>query len=213
MSNSTGKNNSSASFICSLCMNLAVFVLGTAGTVMCLVSDGIGMLQFYTVLSNIIASLSCLVLALFSIRRRICGKEIPRAVMLLKFTSVCCLSVTFLVVVFVIIPMSGNPARFLLQGYMLFHHLLCPILAFLSFVLFDSLPMSPRRSVAYAMLPTFLYAAVVIILNLTHTITGPYPFMRVYEQPWWLSLIWFVLILGGAYLSAFLLSLTKRRKA
>lgn len=32
--------------------------------------------------------------------------------------------------------------------------------------------------------------------------SGPYPFLRVYDQPIWTSACWFVAIAGGAYLVA-----------
>jgi hypothetical protein len=34
---------------------------------------------------------------------------------------------------------------------------------------------------------------------------GPYPFLHVYEQPVYMSIIWFAAILGGAYFMAWLL--------
>ena len=46
---------------------------------------------------------------------------------------------------------------------------------------------------------------------------GPYPFLFVYEQPWYMSIIWSVVMLGGSYLLAYLLyffkeALNKRKK-
>ena len=37
-------------------------------------------------------------------------------------------------------------------------------------------------------------------------VEGPYPFLRVYEQPVYMSIIWVIVILGSAYGIAFLLA-------
>ena len=42
---------------------------------------------------------------------------------------------------------------------------------------------------------------------------GPYPFLHVYEQPVWASVLWFIAIPGGAYLIALLLRFGRRRCA
>ena len=60
------------------------------------------------------------------------------------------------------------------------------------------------------MIPPVLYAAVIVTLNLTRTVRGPYPFLLVYEQPVWASLLWAGVILGTAWLIALLLVLVKR---
>jgi len=40
---------------------------------------------------------------------------------------------------------------------------------------------------------------------------GPYPFLRVNEQPVYMSVLWVAVIMGGAYLLAWLILLASRR--
>ena len=89
-------------------------------------------------------------------------------------------------------------------------HLLCPVLGLLAFLFAEDHSQLRLRHTLYAMIPTVLYAAVIVTLNLTRTVRGPYPFLLVYEQPVWASLLWAALILGTAWLIALALVLAKR---
>jgi len=192
----------------SILMNLAVSALSAVGTSIIFARSGFGMLEMYTVDSNILAMLSCLVYAVFLIRKLKRGKDVPAWALMAKYASVCCLTVTFLVVVAVLAPMFGPEGyqMMLLRGDMLYHHLFCPILAVLSFFLFDRVPAAPGKAAGIALMPTLAYAAVTVALNLARIIDGPYPFLKVYEQPVWMSFVWVLLIIGGAYAIAFLLA-------
>ena len=78
----------------------------------------------------------------------------------------------------------------------LFHHLLCPILAV------ASLPFLTRirkKDSALAMIPTVIYGIVLYTLNYFRMTDGPYPFLRVHEQPWYMSVVWFVALAAAAY--------------
>jgi hypothetical protein len=85
---------------------------------------------------------------------------------------------------------------------MLYFHLLCPILAILSSLLVDPRGASGLADVRLAIIPTTLYAALLIFLNLIRVVSGPYPFLKVYDQSVWASVGWVVAIVGGAYLIA-----------
>ena len=88
----------------------------------------------------------------------------------------------------------------LLTGTMLFTHLLCPAAALMSFLLLEHRPGLGRKAALTAMIPTAVYAAVAVLLNLLRIWKGPYMFLLVYEQPVWASVLWGIVILGGAYL-------------
>ena len=182
-------------------LNLTVAVLSGTGTVISYGKNGLGMFTFYTVDSNIFAMFVCTVYAAFLIRRAVSEKEVPEQMQMAKYMAVCCLTVTFLVVVLVLAPMVGKDGyqKLLLSNEMKFHHLLCPLLAGLSFFLSDHIPFKPGKAARIAILPTAVYAVVAVILNLLHIISWPYPFLRVYEQPAAVSGLWFALILAGAY--------------
>lgn len=53
-----------------------------------------------------------------------------------------------------------------------------------------------------ALAPTLAYALAAILLNLCRIIEGPYPFLMVYAQPWYASVMWCIVILGIAGLLA-----------
>ena len=119
------------------------------------------------------------------------------------------LSVTFIVVLAVLSPMRGDGINGWL--YMLFNkdftflHTLCPILTILSFVLFEKEPHLNTKSAFTATIPTLVYAILLIILNIVGAVDGPYPFLRVMNQPLYMSFVWFIVIVGGAFFLALLL--------
>lgn len=182
-------------------LNLSAAALSAVGTAISFAKYGVRMFLFYTVDSNIFAMLACTVYALFLCRRIRTGKALPTGVIMTKYAAVCCLSVTFLVVIAVLAPMYG------LQGYrimlltddMLYHHLLCPLLAFFSFFCFDRVPLAAAKAARFAMLPTAIYAVILVTLNFLKLVEGPYPFLRIYRQPAAVSVLWLVVILGGSY--------------
>lgn len=61
-----------------------------------------------------------------------------------------------------------------------------------------------------AIIPTILYAVVLIILNAVGAVVGPYPFLMVRNQPIWASILWFVLIVGMGYAFVHLIAKIKR---
>ena len=187
-----------------LIANLAVAGMALYGTATAARHSGWSILKYYTQLSNLFGALACLVIAGFEIKS-ICAKreKTPAWAYCIQFSAVCCLMVTFLVVLFVLAPDAGkNGYRTMLtQGDMLYHHLLCPILILVAFALLER-PNIPMRAAAYAVIPTLIYGIVTLILNLARKLDGPYPFLQIYRQPAIASVGWFVAIIGGNYLIA-----------
>ena len=162
----------------------------------------------YTELSNMFNMAVCALVALCQLLDLFTGWELPRWVKQLKFWSTSCLTMTFLTVVFILAPMyeDGNGWYIMLfTGSMLYHHFLNPVLAILSLVLFERLPRLSLGQVWWALVPTVLYGLYDLHGNITGTIDGPYPFMRVYDQTIPETLTWFAVILGTDLLYAFLL--------
>ncbi len=194
--------------------NLIVVVLELISLPSVFLDSGLKMIQYYTEDSNLFALVACLILAVCQGAALARKREVPRWAMLLKYMCVCYLTVTFLVVLLILAPTydGGHGYRALLfQGTMLYQHFLCPVLAFLSFVLFEHEPALPQKAAKLAMLPTLIYAVIVIFLNLMRVMVGPYPFLHVYEQPVFMSILWFVVILGGAYAIAWTILWLHRR--
>ncbi len=184
--------------IAALILNLAIGVMALYGAVVSYSHCGIKTFQYYTVLSNLFGAVACLLVAGF----QIAGK-VPSWAYYVQYAASVCLTVTFLVVLFVLAPGAGEHGykTMLLKEDMLYHHLLCPILILVSVILFER-PELPVHCAFYAMLPTFVYGTVTLILNILRKLDGPYPFLHVYEQPVYMSVIWFIAIIGGSYLLA-----------
>ena len=163
--------------------------------------------QFYTNDSNIFALVSSVLYVVSSLNGKKTGVR-------LRFMATSSLTLTFLVVICVLIPLEKESASYLLfDRACFFEHLVCPILSFVSFVFFEDGSALTRKDALSAVLPTAVYASIMIILNMVRVVEGPYPFLRVCEQPLYMSVIWFFVIFGGAYLiSRGILFLAKRQR-
>lgn len=187
-----------------LTLNCAIVLAECVGISLSFMNHGWSSFEFYTEDSNYLAFLSCILMAYFLARNLRRGIPIPRWAHVLRFVATSCLAVTFVVVVLVLAPwmtLQGEPGyqMMLLQGSMLFMHLVCPVLSLVSFALFESDEALTKHDVPYALVPTAIYACVSIVLNVTRTIEGPYPFLRVYQQPIWASVLWVAIIGCGAF--------------
>lgn len=182
-----------------LTLNLVMVAMEIIGAIMSWRQLGVWMFQYYTQDSNLLALAACALLAAFQLRALRTGAAIPLWAQRLKYAAVCCLSVTFLVVVLVLAPMSdGAYGVMLLSGTMLYHHLLCPLAALLGFMLFEKRPALRRIDALLPTLLTLVYAVVLTALNIARVVDGPYPFLRVYAQSVPVSVLWALVMLGGA---------------
>ncbi len=194
----------------SFVLNILIFILEVIGGYLAWIRSGWTFIEFYTEDSNTIAMFTSLFLAVYEYGMIKHGTEtLPGWLKGLKYFAAVSLTLTFLVVVCLLIPMQGgfSAASFLLlDGSMLYRHLLCPALTFISFLWFDPLGILTKKDVLLSLLPTLIYALILMALNLMRVVEGPYPFLRVYEQPVYMSIIWVIVILGSAYGIAFLLA-------
>ena len=150
--------------------------------------------MYYTELSNYLLMTGLIIHVIYLLK----GGEMPRWVIRLKFAGVCTVAVTLVVVVTVLSWFFGL-WYLLTAGVMLYHHTICPLLAVASFLFLEK-EEATREDVRWALLPTLLYGTVMIILNIVGTVVGPYPFLMVRYQPWYMSIIWIIVIVGGAAL-------------
>jgi len=192
----------------SFALHLLLLALELAGAVIEARTNGARMFRYYTVLSNLFVLFAFGAAAWYELGilrgRRF---HVPSWVHVLKYFSVCTVMVTLFVVLFILAPLMGGWRRLpflLFYGAMLYHHLLCPLLAFVSLVFVDRPALDDPRLPRYAVLPTLAYGVVLAILNVLRVLRGPYPFLYVYEQPPWMSALWFVLIVGLGWLLAYL---------
>lgn len=178
--------------------NMALILLDIIGLVVCYGEKGFGLFVYYTQLSNIVALLSsiCLVICLLK-------DKYPKWIRIFRHMSASVVSVTFVVVVFVLAPINtdGYMDSFL-GGSSLYHHTICPIMMFISYVFLEKGETLRLKDVSIALIPTIAYAVVMIILNTLKMVYGPYPFLRVYEQSVYASILWTIAIIGLAYILA-----------
>ena len=206
-------------------LNLILFILGIIGCAMEIRAAGWKIIRFYTFDSNFIGMVASGLMFVFLLISFVHESgRIPGWVIMLKYMATCVLSVTFLVVVFVLAPMytdhysslGRSYVAMLFAGAMAFQHFLCPVISILTTLFFDpSLDQGEMRSgrnktpgtVAFsALLLTIAYAIITITLNITGHLKGPYPFLMVRTQPIWATILWVIVILGLAYLIAWLLA-------
>ena len=201
--------------LCAILCNAIIVAMEVVAAISCTIELGWGQFQYYTQDSNYFALIVSILFLAFALRAGL-EKPLPQWVILFRYFATCLLSVTFLVIVFVLAPPYGWEGYriALLSEVQVFEHLLCPILSFLSLFLFEETPKQKGASLL-ALIPTILYAAVIVPLNFASVLYGPYPFLYVYEQPWWQSVLYGVMIPLSSYFVAFFLlfALKKRKRA
>ena len=176
----------------SIALSIIIIILEIIALIVCYNSFGIN-LAYYTIDSNIFLLIST-ILYLLTIN------NVPKIVQLLKYSSTLSVFITFLVVVFVLYPMYNFNFQFLfLDGPNLYMHVLCPVLALISFIFFDSNEIeNSLKNNLRSLYFTIIYAIILISLNILNVVSGPYPFLKVNQQSPLMSVFWIVLILGSA---------------
>ena len=112
-------------------------------------------LRFFTTLSNMLCAAASLLTAL-----AINAGGIPEWIWMLKYIGTAAVTVTMLTVLFFLAPTFGKGAlKVLLSGTDLFMHLITPLLALVSFCVFEKRGMTFCQSL-WGMLPVVLYGPV-----------------------------------------------------
>ena len=193
--------------LCSIFLNLCIVRWEPVAIRMTWEAVGSQTFTFYTENSNVFAFFVCLLVAVCQVICLFTGRQLPRWVKTLKYIATCCLTMTFLTVVFVLGPYcadQGGVVFLLTESSMLYHHLLNPLCAFVSFVLLEREPKLSARCVPLALVPTMLYGSVALWANYQRLITGPYPFLLVYQQTTRQTVLWCAAILAMNLLYAWL---------
>ena len=164
---------------------------------------GIMDLMFYTELSNIFGGVACALCFVGELRELRGAGACPHAFRLAKFAASCCLLMTFVVVVLVLMPtynaagMDGFYLMFCIQELPI-THFAGPMLVFVSYVVFEAERTMTFRQSMMALVPTLAYAAVAYPCNIAGIWEGPYPFLLVWQMPVWQSVLWFIALCGLA---------------
>lgn len=185
----------------SILLNIIIIICEVLGLCMGLNSDWY---LYYTNLSNIIA----LITTCLYVLSRLFHKQ-EELTLSFKYMGTCMTTLTFLVVACILVPMQG--LQMFYMGNFIFFHVICPILLFISFVFIDDIPLENKNTWIIGILPTVIYALIVIGLNIFKVIEGPYPFLMVYKQPIYMSIIWVIIIISIAIIiSKLLLKIRKQ---
>ncbi len=188
-------------------LDLLIIIFGILGSYIEIYENGLGMLGYYTVDSNIFMVLCCFLDIIYQVAA-FQGQKNLIWIKDIKYTGVCCMTITFCIVFFILAPMGGLEGylRIFFEGALKYQHFLCPILTIASFLLIDRFQTTLKRSMVYvALIPTIIYAVITTSLNIAKVMYGPYPFLYVYEQSVGMSVFWCVLIISIEYAIVWLL--------
>jgi hypothetical protein len=179
-----------------LYINILIIVLELIGLITSISNNHRLLLEYYTEDSNIFMLITSTIFTYYLINK----KAIPKWLSIIKHMATLGLTITFLVVVLVLAPMYNfNYSWLLFGGSMLYYHTICPILAVITYLFFEKHNIK-KKDIPYTMIFTTLYAIIIVICNIYHVIEGPYPFLMIYKQPLYISILWLILIYGGAYI-------------
>ena len=196
-------------------LNLILCILELIGMIVALVNNGLPIMVYFTQESNLLCMIASGIYAWYALVKK--PESMPKWVSLFKYITTCLLMVTFIVVIFVFVPMCipdvGMMINIVFVGASFFHHFVCPILAFIIYVFIEHDMVPGRREVLFAAAPVLVYAIVTGLLNVLRVMEGPYPFLLVHKQPVAISVMWFIVIVGGGYLLALLLRYIKKKRS
>lgn len=198
-------------------LDVAIVACEIIGTVITAHNHGLGVFRFFTENSNFFALFACACEAICITRFLRDGVPIPRWSHILKYLATCCLMMTFLVVYFILVPWAFSAGydgvkMLLVSGAQPFMHTLCPLVAFISFAFLQTDISLGRKFIWLGAAPVYLYGAISTLLNVLRMMVGPYPFLYVYQQPVWASILWIVALCGlGTVIAAGVWAVNRHR--
>lgn len=187
-------------------LNFVILILEIVAVFLSIQRHGIMVFAFYTENSNYFALIVSFIFCVGTLKCLKSGKPLPKWIYSLRFIATVCLTITFIVSVFIIIPFRPSMTMYMLfHGSSLYQHLLCPLISLFSFICFERTQIISKNNIFYALLPTIIYGMTCVILNLFKVMTGPYPFFYFYQIPWYLSSLSVFGVCTISYLTALVL--------
>lgn len=205
-----------AKSLADLTLNLIIICAEACSLIGVFARYGVKSFAYYTNLSNFLAFFASSVCSVCLVKMLFFGGKLPSFAVKLKFFAVTSLAVTVGVVAFALLPVLLCSSGGITNGSVkitvssIFLHFVCPLLAFVSFVAFEKTKLS-FSLVVFAALSTLFYGLVMLFLNFSGIIVGPYPFFEVRSHKI-LAAVCCPLIPLAALLFAFLFSLVKLPK-
>lgn len=188
-------------------LNMLLILFGLLGFIESVKLFGKFDLKYYTQDSNLLAIFVEMLFLYFIIVE----EKAPKWLAILKYIATLSLTITFVVVLLILIPINGFDWKFMLfGGPTLYYHTLCPLIAIISFIFFENYSFN-KKDITIAMSFTFCYAIVAIVLNLLGRLVGPYPFLEILNNPWYETIMWLFIIIGGAFGLSYLLFIIKNK--
>ena len=132
----------------------------------------------------------------------------------LRYVSTTCLVLTLVGTFYVATTTGENYLDSFIKGSHLFNNLLCPIVSFVSFTLFEGdRRLNKKKTIWYALIPTVIYGIIMLVCNVTNTFTGPYSFMMINDNPVYLTVIVFIVTIILNYVIGRFLLLSNQKHA
>lgn len=132
----------------------------------------------------------------------------------LRYVSTACLVLTLVATFYVATTTGENYLDSFIKGSHLFNNLLCPIVSFISFTMFEGdRRLNKKKTIWYALIPTVIYGIIMIVCNVTNTFTGPYSFMMINDNPVYVTVIVFIVTIILNYVIGRFLLLSNQKHA
>lgn len=132
----------------------------------------------------------------------------------LRYVSTTCLVLTLVGTFYVATTTGENYLDSFIKGSHLFNNLLCPIVSFVSFTMFEGdRRLNKKKTIWYALIPTVIYGVIMLVCNVSNTFTGPYSFMMINDNPVYVTVIVFVVTIILNYVIGRFLLLSNQKHA
>lgn len=132
----------------------------------------------------------------------------------LRYVSTACLVLTLVGTFYVATTTGENYLDSFIKGSHLFNNLLCPIVSFVSFTLFEGdRRLNKKKTIWYALIPTVIYGIIMLVCNVTNTFTGPYSFMMINDNPVYVTVIVVIVTIVLNYVIGRFLLLSNQKHA
>lgn len=132
----------------------------------------------------------------------------------LRYVSTTCLVLTLVGTFYVATTTGENYLDSFIKGSHLFNNLLCPIVSFVSFTMFEGdRRLNKKKTIWYALIPTVIYGIIMLVCNVSNTFTGPYSFMMINDNPVYVTVIVFIVTIVLNYVIGRFLLLSNQKHA
>ena len=132
----------------------------------------------------------------------------------LRYVSTTCLVLTLVGTFYVATTTGENYLDSFIKGSHLFNNLLCPIVSFVSFTMFEGdRRLNKKKTIWYALIPTVIYGIIMLVCNVSNTFTGPYSFMMINDNPVYVTVVVFIVTIILNYVIGRFLLLSNQKHA